>query len=324
MSTTLSTRSGKQNKENKQMRLSMDPSSDMIMKEISELKTEILELKSSWKQANIQDVVNKALSTALKSVSENIRKEVVTEVKGYVKEQTDQLQQHLNCIELDVANLQDEIGKRDKKIEEIQDILLVQQRKINEGILASNRNEQYSRKNNIRIRGLPETQNENLREDFTKKLQQITGVHIDGYYDIVAIHRIPSRTTPRQVIVKFFNSDIKYLVMKNRQTLRKAGIYVSEDITKRNIQLIDKVGSNDKVEYGWYYNCQVYGLCSETKRRVRFNLFDNIDSVLSEHIQDSKNFLIQRKDMIGQKQRQHQKQVSSVDTSVLSVDGSDP
>ncbi|OWF56876.1 hypothetical protein KP79_PYT13535 [Mizuhopecten yessoensis] len=139
----------------------------------------------------------------------------------------------MNCLELDVANLQDEIGKRDKKIEEIQDILVVHQKQFKEGILTSNRNEHYSSKNNIRIRGLRETRNENIRENFTKKLQQITGVHIDGYYDIVAMHRIPSRTTPRQVIVKFFNSDIKYLVMKNRQTLRKAGILCQKTLPKK-------------------------------------------------------------------------------------------
>ena len=87
----------------------------------------------------------------------------------------------------------------------------------------ANFNEQYSRKNNIKIMNWEEGDNDkDLRKGLRKKLNEKAKVVVKSE-EIVAIHRIPGKageTCP--VLVKFVNSECKVRVMKNRKDLRKA------------------------------------------------------------------------------------------------------
>ncbi|OWF35886.1 hypothetical protein KP79_PYT03292 [Mizuhopecten yessoensis] len=83
---------------------------------------------------------------------------------------------------------------------------------------------------------------------------------------------------------------MKSLVMRRRRTIKeRSSVKMQDDITKDNLELIRKLNEHSGVEYGWYYNCAIYGKCKATEMRVRFDLYDGISEVIRKHIKDVNN-----------------------------------
>jgi predicted nuclease with TOPRIM domain len=80
-------------------------------------------------------------------------------------------------------------------------------------VALGNRNEQYSRKLNIKFYGLPEKQGENVIETVNEALRQKTDESIDPT-EVVAIHRIPGQMNqPQPILVKMKTADGKSRIM---------------------------------------------------------------------------------------------------------------
>ncbi len=80
--------------------------------------------------------------------------------------------------------------------------------------------EQYSRKDSVRIFGIPETPNENTN-DLVIDLGQEIGVEIKPE-DISVAHRLPPKCGKdgnKPIIVKFVQKDTKDKLMKNKRNL---------------------------------------------------------------------------------------------------------
>ena len=124
--------------------------------------------------------------------------------------------------------------------------------------------EQYSRRNTVRIRGIPEALNENtdglVKDMAARKLDVQLSTHdvvrshqTHNYvprrflfgvlppdpmrsYDIVRSHRIgrknPEKETPRDIIVRFTTHNTKVDVMRNARKLKGTQLFVNEDLTK--------------------------------------------------------------------------------------------
>lgn len=78
--------------------------------------------------------------------------------------------------------------------------------------------EQYSRKNNILISGIPVSQNENVR-GLTKNLGKIWNIEIQND-DIVAAHRLYLKTKIHDIIIKFGNKDLVSQIVTKSKTNR--------------------------------------------------------------------------------------------------------
>ena len=90
----------------------------------------------------------------------------------------------------------------------------------------SNRNEQYSRENNIKFMGVKEEENEN-EEGLIKQLNHIidtkAGVKIDEK-KIVVIHRIPEKSgMPMPILVNVANTSEKSKIMRKRKPMKLVG-----------------------------------------------------------------------------------------------------
>ena len=143
-----------------------------------------------------------------------------------------------------------------------------------QAICNSNYNEQYSRKNNIKVFNFPRKQKQNLRQDFIETVRRDLKVDLEDR-DVVAIHRLPSnKVGPRPMIVKVFNSDVKRSIMRERQYLQN-DIRFSDDVTKRNVDLMERMRETDCFDSVWYFNCNVYGRIYEGLQ-LKFDLFDDI------------------------------------------------
>nr|KAG5708070.1 hypothetical protein BaRGS_002806 [Batillaria attramentaria] len=135
--------------------------------------------------------------------------------------------------------------------------------------------DQYIRRNNLRIYGLPETGEEDEGEiddddnnnngacekkvlDLIQNKLQLKDV---GHSDIEAAHRLGKKRTgssapigPRGVIVRFVSRKTRDAVLHNRRRLKGSRQVVVEDLSQYNYYLLNKVRSDDLCKAAWTKN----------------------------------------------------------------------
>ena len=126
----------------------------------------------------------------------------------------------------------------------------------------SNYNEQYSRKNNIKIMGVPKEHEETvemLADNTLNFLYRKAGVAVDPRNE-VAIHHIPKKAgMPKPVLMKMSNNNKKTKIMKKRKEMKAAGFRLVHDVTKMNMELINRLSLHQNIDSAWYFNGSVYG-----------------------------------------------------------------
>jgi len=118
---------------------------------------------------------------------------------------------------------------------------------------------QYQRKHNLEIHGIPERENEDL-EVIVEELGKAVEVEIE-YSDID--HRLPSKLKPRLIIVKFKSYNDKSNLYQARWKLRSyvedpdanlngaQKIYINENLTSTRKRLFAEVRKRAK-QYHWH------------------------------------------------------------------------
>lgn len=101
--------------------------------------------------------------------------------------------------------------------------------------------EQYSRRNSLRISGIPETANEDT-DQVVLHVAETVGVNILPS-EIDRSHRLgkPGNRQTRDILVKFTTYRARERVMKNRRNLKTSelkGVFVNEDLTKIRSKLL--------------------------------------------------------------------------------------
>lgn len=146
--------------------------------------------------------------------------------------------------------------------------------------------EQYSRRNNIQIFGVPEdSSDENCEKIAMKILAQNLQVEVNPT-DIEAAHRvgkkIPERTNPRPVIVRFVNRKDRDRVMMNKRKLKGSRLFVTEDLTRKNLVLLNEVKKMECVDRAWSFNGNITCVMKD-KEKVRVNLSTDLASLSQRH-----------------------------------------
>lgn len=116
--------------------------------------------------------------------------------------------------------------------------------------------EQYSRRNNLRIYGIPETANENTDNVISAICKDKLGVDVhQGTID--CSHRLgKSENGSRPILVKFCSRNIKQMIFNNKRKLKGSKIIIREDLTKRRLELLKNV--QKKCDTAWTNNCCVF------------------------------------------------------------------
>jgi hypothetical protein len=117
--------------------------------------------------------------------------------------------------------------------------------------------EQYGRRENIRVHGLPEDKNEDLSAKFVQLMHKISINITSG--DISVIHRVKSKKkdVPRQVIVRFVRRQVRTDIMRKKKALNavnekeKTKIFLTDDLTplRSTLLRLAKDHSNVKSAY---------------------------------------------------------------------------
>ncbi|XP_075529376.1 uncharacterized protein LOC142560841 [Dermacentor variabilis] len=148
-----------------------------------------------------------------------------------------------------------------------------------------NKREQYSRRSNLEIHGLPAAPNEDLRAVAANLAKKKLTIKDFDSSDILAIHRLPSKNKHKNpvILIKFASVSVKETWMACRHKLQNLcktdtdqKLYFNENLTAANRELFwlaRKKGKEKKYKYAWTKDGNVFakkeegGLFNPCERR---------------------------------------------------------
>ena len=158
--------------------------------------------------------------------------------------------------------------------------------------------EQYTRKFNVEVHGIPECEGENLREIITKVGQKISVDISDDDIDIVhRLYRKPPAKKP--IIVRFTSYKKKREFYKGRFNLKdtnlsgifgsvlsdsEARIFINENLTQRQQELLAMARNMkraQKLNRVWTVDGKIFARKTEDSRPVRINERLDLDTLTS-------------------------------------------
>lgn len=189
----------------------------------------------------IKDVFSQMKEEFLKSISYRID---ILEGKIFDKEsENDKLRGEIDRLKTQLKEQQEENDSMRSTVERSED-------RINERM---NDLEQYSRINNIRIDGVDENNGEKATETEEKVVNVLNEMMPDlnlKTEEIEIAHRLgkSKKGKPRQIIVQFSSRSTKVEILKRRKMLKGSSIYVNEDLTRVNQEVLSCVRKKQRDE----------------------------------------------------------------------------
>ena len=173
----------------------------------------------------------------------------------------------------EITNLKDQLAKLMSELNEVK--------------VKANSNEQYSRRNSVRIFGLNKEERENCYDKVLNLCQNELEIQVRRD-ELDRAHRVDkpreaevgSGNSPtRAMIVKLCGYGTKLKFMKARWGLRSKQIYINEDLTKVNHDFLLRVKKSciDGVAV-YTVDGNVMARCSTTKRVYRIDKIDDLKS----------------------------------------------
>jgi nicotinamide mononucleotide adenylyltransferase len=253
----------------------------LIQKDLTEMKNELKRtIKDDALEATITAVVQKLLSENNKEREEHMRKvmdEKCSEITVGYNKKLEKMADNIESLEKNVQNLKECLAECKKELRVTKQNLEKTEHTSREALRLANYNEQFSRKNNFKIMGIPEKHNENtwgLVKDFMSKVS----VQLDDR-EVIAVHRIPGKDREiRPIIVKVLNPNVKARIMRKRSEVKNLGKgkKLVDDVTKANSGLISELTKIEEVDSAWYFNGAVYAKMKSNDRKVKFDITDDL------------------------------------------------
>lgn len=180
----------------------------------------------------IKKVIEKVLSSDIlrKELLSKIRSEIIAEYK----EELQALNEKVVQLEANLAASRNEMKKHTDELE------------------------QYSRRNNVRIFGVPEDRNENIGtvvSNFCKEK-----LHLDISPQLMdSCHRLPGKESlHRPIIVKFVSHATKLAVLSKKKELKGTKLVIREDLTKTRNFLLKEAAKKFGSRSVWSNNGKVF------------------------------------------------------------------
>ncbi|KAH3851914.1 hypothetical protein DPMN_094401 [Dreissena polymorpha] len=153
-----------------------------------------------------------------------------------------------------------------------------------EALKLANYNEQYSRKNNVKIMNITESPDES-ETSLTQTVYNILRTTADvelKQEDIIAIHRIPTKKGAiRPIVIKLRKNNAKSSIMKKQTPMKTKGFRLVDDVTKRNQGLISRLLLHPDIKNALFFNGSVFRQTTSDER-IKFDIFDNVDNTISD------------------------------------------
>ncbi|KAH3797803.1 hypothetical protein DPMN_151390 [Dreissena polymorpha] len=261
------------------------------------------QMKSILKREEIETLITNTITSIITEVErrneehiKQLKNELAKELKlqlqqcvnKQVEEKTKDLTEHMKNLEFENESLKETITSLRTECKQTIDNMSSQvnenSQRCSEAIKRSNYNEQYSRKNNVKILDVQEDHQETIPQLTTKVLNilQDKGIQIQTE-QLLAIHRIPNKKgNIRPVILKLKSNNDKTLIMRKRKELKAAGHRLVDDVTALNSALMNRLSLHPSIETTWFFNGSVFAL-TKNQERIKFDIYDDINNVISDH-----------------------------------------
>uniref|UniRef100_A0A8D8Z952 Uncharacterized protein n=1 Tax=Cacopsylla melanoneura TaxID=428564 RepID=A0A8D8Z952_9HEMI len=148
-----------------------------------------------------------------------------------------------SALDIGLKELKEIVQKQQKQIQDLSEKNAGLTKQLDDVSRRMDDTEQYMRRPNVQINNVPEHPDERMEEIICKMGDKV-GVKINFAVDIQAAHRIPSAKSPRPIIVKFSNRQMKKnFIIQTRKAKLKCDclnlptpstnpIYVNDHLTK--------------------------------------------------------------------------------------------
>jgi hypothetical protein len=148
--------------------------------------------------------------------------------------------------------------------------------------------EQYTRRNSIRVFGVPERDGENVEDTVLKIFQEKLELQIDKR-NIDRCHRVGQRKNNinRAIIVKFTSYKYRSQVYTNKKKLKGLKIVIREDLTKMRQMLLVEMKEAFDSKNIWTFDGTIYVAINNKKFVVR--TLDDVNKIKSTTLSKSLN-----------------------------------
>ena len=272
--------------------VSTDSNTSMDLSGIINFQKDLDEIKFSLKDVTTKDDLNEVTKDLVKTADlENMVTGIVKKLFSKFESTLDkkmnerlnkiqtEMQEKVEALSIENEHLRRKIDQNEAKTISIKKELSETTEIAKVTNISSNYNEQYSRKNNIKVFNFPWKEQQDLRQDFIQMVKSDLNITLHDQ-DIVAIHRLPAQREPRPLIVRCFNTDVKRSIMRKRKELRNKVKFV-DDVTTRNMALIKRLEDSGRFDQVWYFNCGIYGR-TDNGLQMKYGLYDDINRRLRE------------------------------------------
>lgn len=154
-----------------------------------------------------------------------------------------------------------EIAELTAKTTQLEVIISEQTCEITNLKVVINKTEQYSRRKNIEIHGVKQSENENVL-DLVKSLSEKLELPPITEHSVEAVHRLRTREgRVAPILVRFTERNTRDLWIKKRVALKRDGVYVNENLTAttKNLLWVTKNKARDKeYKFIWVKNGQIF------------------------------------------------------------------
>ncbi len=118
-------------------------------------------------------------------------------------------------------------------------------------------NEQYSRKCNVKVFGIPEDKDENCTTKVTSLISEKLGIVLNAGQVVVA-HRTRAAKKPCPMIVRFDNFETKMKIMRARSKLRGNAESIGEDMCRDLILVLNRARKDERIAESWAWNGRIH------------------------------------------------------------------
>jgi arginyl-tRNA synthetase len=145
-----------------------------------------------------------------------------------------------------------------------------------------NRQAQYTRKDNLRMFGVKEKDDEDCKKVVCTVINKSLDVNIVPS-DIAVAHRLPKsgKQKHRPIIVRLKDHSLRWDILKVRKKLKGTGISIAEDITRENFKLMMEAQVSDCFTSVWFTNGKVKAVDVRKKSYI-LNLFDDFKEIVGK------------------------------------------
>ncbi|KAK3094603.1 hypothetical protein FSP39_003922 [Pinctada imbricata] len=235
-------------------------------------------VESVVKTEDLKNIVSSMIKDVMKQQREEF--EIQLEKAGEKqKKEISKLKGEIDDMRVENEELRELIAEKRFELMEVEKTARTAIKKADEARKWANYNEQYSRKNNVKIFGLKESEKENTEKEVTTFLKKEAGITVNPE-EIVAVHRIPGKDDrARPILLKLKNSEVKARVIRQRSDIKKKkiGVRLADDVTYENTKLMERLSDHEMIEATWFFNGSVYGKVNGTERKVKFDINDDIE-----------------------------------------------